>query len=133
MGDKGQAQTQRARRSAQPLDDRMRHLKNAVNPNSPEIQRKAKRYEHKLRRILKLAARQYPRPTPELAQLYKSAVVDGIRPSGASRTAVVTFKGPSLRGSLLESFEWSTLDEMSEGDIAEVLSWAVRDVLAQAQ
>ena len=111
----------------------MRHLKNAVNPKSPGIQRKARRYALKLRRILALAARRYPRPTPALAGLYRTAVVDGINANGTSRTAVITFKGAPLGGSLMESFEWSTLDEMSEHEVARILSWAVREVIKEAR
>ena len=111
----------------------MRHLKNAVNPRSPGIQRKSRRYALKLRRILTLAARQYPRPTPALGRLYRTAIVDGISASGTSRTAVITFKGAPLGGSLMESFEWNTLDEMSELEMAKILSWAVREVLKEAR
>jgi hypothetical protein len=109
----------------------VRHLKNAVNPKSPGIRRKARHYERKLRRILTLAARQYPRPTQELSYLYKTAVVEGIRSPGDSRTAVITFKGPPLGGSVLDSFEWSTLDEMTEQEIAQVLSQSLRTLVSE--
>jgi len=111
----------------------MRHLKNPVDPKSPGIQRKSRRYSLKLRPILTLASRQYPRPHPALAALYRTAVIEGISPTGTSRTAVITFKGASLGGSLIESFEWNTLDEVPEREMARILSWAVSEALKEAR
>ncbi len=109
----------------------MRHLKNAVDPKSPGIRRKAKRYELKLRRILTSAARRESRRSAELAELYRTAVVEGISTNSPSRTAVITFKTAALRGTVFEMYFWSTLDTLPEEFLVDALAWTLRQNLRE--
>ena len=109
----------------------MRHLKNAVDPKSPGIRRKAKRYELKLKRVLTIAARQDSRRSADLGELYRTAVVEGINPRSPSRTAVITFKTAALRGTVFEMYDWSTLDTLPEEFLVQALAFTLRENLRE--
>jgi len=109
----------------------MGQLKNAIDPASPGIRRKAKRYELKLRRILLMAARRDSRRSTALGELYRTAVVEGISPRSPGRTAVITFKATALRGTVFEMYDWSALDTLPEEFLVQALAWTLRENLRE--
>jgi hypothetical protein len=108
----------------------MRTLWPKVNPASPAIARRARRYEVKLRRALALAAKRSPRD-PVLAVLYGSAEVEGLDSRLMMKKAAVTFTERPFRGGLHQIYDWRTLDELSERELADGISWSLRESLRE--
>ena len=98
-----------------------------VDPNSPGIRRRAKRYELKLRRVLAIAARMDSRRNPVLARLYREARVEGISQRLPTKTSIIAFEAPPFRGGLYEMYEWQNLDLFPERQLAESLAWGLRE------
>jgi hypothetical protein len=97
-----------------------------VNPTSPAIQRRIRRYEKKLQRVLAIAGKRESRRDPTLARLYGSARVEGISPRLKDRRATVTFIEPPFPGGLHQIYEWQHLDSHSDRDLASSLAWSLR-------
>ncbi len=75
----------------------MKSLWPVVNPRSPGIASKARRYELKLRRALAIAARRGSRRDAQLAALYAGATVEGLDSKLQMKKAVITFTAPPTR------------------------------------
>ncbi len=103
-----------------------------VDPKSPGITRRARRYARKLERALAIAARKDIRRAPVLAALYKSARVAGVDPDLRMKKATLSFKGPPIGGTLHHIFEWKTLDGLSERELAEVIASSLREMLRRS-
>jgi hypothetical protein len=104
-----------------------------VDPNSPGITRRARRYARKLERALAIAARKEVRRAPVLAALYKRARVAGCDPDLRMKKATLSFKGPPIRGSLHQIYEWKTLDALSEREVAEVIASSLSEMLRRSR
>ena len=111
----------------------MKALWPTVNPLSPSVARKARRYESKLRRALALAAKKDSRLNTTLAALYKGAQVEGISLRLRMKKATITFSDPPFRGGLHQSYDWATLDGLSVPDLAASLAWSLRASLRDAR
>ena len=110
----------------------MKALWPRVNPLSPGIARRARRYESKLRDVLAIAAKIGSRGDPRLVALYASAKVEGLDSQLRMKKGVITFSAPPFRGGLHKIYDWSVLDEWSSQDIAESLAWSLRENLRRA-
>ena len=103
-----------------------------VDPSSPGIARKARRYELKLRQALAIAAKRDSRLDPRLAALYAGAQVEGVDSRLRMKKSTITFSAPPFRGGLHQIYDWSTLDESSVRELAETLAWSLRESLRTA-
>ncbi len=103
-----------------------------VNPASPGIARRARRYARQLERALAIAARKDSRRAPVLAALYKSARFAGVDPDLRTKKATLRFRGPPIRGTLHQIYEWRTLDRLSERELAEVIASSLRETLRRS-
>jgi hypothetical protein len=72
----------------------MKALWPVVNPRSPSIANKARRYELKLRQALAIAAKRGSRRDSRLAALYAGAVIEGLDSKLKMKKAVITFTAP---------------------------------------
>ena len=111
----------------------MRFRYRFVDPKAPGMRRLARHYEFKLRRILAFASRRESRRDPEIANLYKTAKVEGISPRFPTRSASIEFRAPPLRGTLFEIYKWADLDGFSEREHAASLAWALREQVREAR
>jgi hypothetical protein len=107
----------------------MGSLRPQVDPKSPGITRRARRYARKLERALAIAARKDVRRAPVLAALCRNARVAGVDPDLRMKKATLSFKGPPIRGTLHQIFEWKTLDALPERELAEVIASSLRETL----
>ena len=107
----------------------MKALWPTVNLSSPGIARRARRYELKLREALAVAAKRDSRKDPRLAALYAGAQVEGVDTKLRMKKGVVTFTAPPFRGGLHQIYDWSTLDECSVRELAENVSFMLRESL----
>jgi hypothetical protein len=96
-----------------------------VDPNAPGIKRQARRYEKKLKRVLMLAAKRTMRRDARLAELFCSAQVEGVNPKIRTKTAAITLTGKPFRGSLIEIYEWRSLDKFSVSELADGIIWSL--------
>jgi len=80
---------------------------------------------------LALAAKRDSRANPELAALYEAATVEGIDAKVRMKKAVVTFTEPPFRGGLHQIYDWATLDDYSERELADLISWSLREGLRE--
>ena len=110
----------------------MKALWPTVDLSSPGIARKARRYEAKLRQALAIAAKRDSRSDARLAALYAGARVEGVDSKLRLKRGVITFSAPPFGGGLHQSYEWSTLDEQSTRELAEILAWSLRESLRTA-
>src|SRR5215831_19419183 len=101
-----------------------RHVCARVNPSSPAIARRARRYAMKLGRALAIAGKRDSRKSPLIASLYTTATVEGLAAQLNMRKAAVCFKGKPLRGSVHYIFDWHSLDELSDRELAADLAWS---------
>jgi|SRR5271163_3561430 len=111
----------------------MKRFASKVNSTSPAIQRRVRRYEKKLLRILAIAGKRESRRDPTLARLYGSARVEGISLRLRDRRATITFLEPPFRGGLHQMYEWRHLDTNSDRDLASVLAWSLRQSIREAK
>jgi hypothetical protein len=100
-----------------------------VDPNAPSIQRQARRYEKKLDRVLALAAKRSTRRAPHLAEHFRAAQVEGVNPRMRTKTAAITFTGKPFRGSLIQIYEWKSLDEFSVSELSDGIIWSLNHSL----
>ena len=98
-----------------------------VDPKSPGIRRRAKRYELKLRRVLAIAARMDSRRSAVLARLYSEARVEGISERHPTKTSIIAFEAPPFHGGLYEMYDWQNLDLFPDSLLAESLAWMLRE------
>jgi len=70
---------------------------------------------------------------PVLAALYRTAQVEGIGLALRMKKAVVTFTEPPFRGGLHQIYDWKNLDELSDLELAELISWSLRESLCQSR
>jgi hypothetical protein len=111
----------------------MRFRYRFVDPKAPGMQRLARHYEFKLRKILSAAARRDSRRDPVLANLYRTAKVVGINPRFPTKSASIEFNAPPLRETLFEIYSWSNLDDFPWSVHAESLAWALREQVKEAR
>ena len=102
-----------------------------IDPNSPGILRRARRYARKLRAALTLASKIDSRADPGLAALYETATVEGVASKIRMKKSVVTFTEPPFRGGLHQIYDWATLDDNSERELAELISWSLRESIRE--
>ena len=102
-----------------------------ITPTSPGILRQARRYAQKLRAALTLAAKRDSRVSSDLAALYETATVEGVDSKVRMKKAVVTFTEPPFRGGLHQIYDWATLDEYSERELADLISWSLRESIRE--
>ena len=111
----------------------MKALWPIVNPRSPSIANKARRYELKLRQALAIAAKKGSRRDPRLAALYAGAVIEGLDSKLKMKKAVITFTAPPFRGGLHQIYDWDTLDAVTVQDRADTLAWSLEGNLQRAR
>ena len=104
-----------------------------VDPSSPGITRQANRYERLLRRALTMAAKRDGRRDPALAALYASAQIEGVDTALRMKKATISFRGPPLIGSWHQIYDWSALAEFAPREIADGISWSLRENLRRAR
>jgi hypothetical protein len=103
-----------------------------VDLNAPVTVNRARRYALRLRRALAAAARRDSRRDPVLASLYRTAQVEGVDTRLKMKKATVIFTEPPFRGGLYSTYDWSTLDELSDLELAQSVSWSLRDDVRRA-
>ncbi len=111
----------------------MRRFRPSIDPNSPGIARQARRFERLLTEALAIAARRDSRRDPDLAAIYASATVEGVDTKLRTKKATISYKARPLRGSVHHIYDWSTLRAISVREMAEWVSWSVRDNLARTR
>jgi len=104
-----------------------------VNPTSPANQRRIRKYEKKLQRVLAIARKLESRRSTTLARLYGSARVEGISPRLKDRRATITFTEPPFRDGLHQIYEWQHLDSHSDRDLASLMAWSLRQSIRGAK
>jgi hypothetical protein len=119
-------------RSARLAGKDMGTLTPQVNPTSPGIARRARRYARKLERALALAARKDVRRAPRLAALYRGAAIAGVDPDLRTKKATLSFRGAPLRDTLHQIYEWRALDRLSERELAELIASSLRERLRRS-
>jgi len=102
-----------------------------INPSSPGILRQARRHAFKLRAALAIAAKRDSRVSRVLAALYESASVEGVDSRVRMKKGVVTFTEPPFRGELHQIYDWETLDESSTRELADIISWSLRESIRE--
>jgi hypothetical protein len=103
-----------------------------VDLNAPITVNRARRYASRLRRALAAAARRDTRRDPVLASLYRTAQVEGVDARLKMKKATVIFTEPPFSGGLYATYDWATLDELSDLELARSVSWSLRDDLRRA-
>ncbi len=76
-----------------------------------------------------IARRRARRSTVEIQAALDSAKVEGLSPSGTSKTAVVTFYTPPFNGNLHLMWGWHQIDEFTDSELASQVSQALREGL----
>jgi hypothetical protein len=107
----------------------MKALWPTINPSSPAIVRKARRYEMKLRKALAIAARRDFRRDSRLAALYAGAKVEGVASILRMKKAVVSFYTTPFGGGLHQIYDWTSVEEYTVLDLAADIAWSLRESL----
>jgi hypothetical protein len=110
----------------------MKTLWPTVDPSSPAIARKARRYEMKLRRALAIAARRNSPGDLRLTELYAGATVEGVDSKLRMKKGTVTFSTAPFRGGLHQIYDWATLEENTVIELAEIIGWSLRESLRRS-
>jgi hypothetical protein len=107
----------------------VRPMRIRVDTNAPSIQRQARRYEKKLVRALALAVKRTARRAPLLVRHFHEAQVEGVNPRMRTKTAAITFTGQPFRGSLIQIYDWKSLDEFSVSELTDGIIWSLNHSL----
>jgi hypothetical protein len=110
----------------------MKTLWPTVNPSSPGIARKARRYEVKLRKALAIAARRNSSDDPRMVELYAKAKVEGVDSKLRMKKATVTFSTTPFRGGLHQIYDWSSAEERTVLELAADIAWSLRESLRRS-
>lgn len=110
----------------------MKRLWPTVDPSSPGIARKARRYEMKLRKALAIAARRNSSGDPRMTELYAGATVEGVDLKLRMKKATVTFSTAPFRGGLHLIHNWADVEESTVLELAQGISWSLRENLRRS-
>jgi hypothetical protein len=111
----------------------MKRFPSQVNTTAPAIQRRIRKYQKKLQRVLAIAGKRESRRDTTLTRLYRSARVQGTSTKRKDRVAIITFVEPPFRGGLHQFYEWQYLDNNSDRDLVYVLAWSLRQSIRNAK
>jgi hypothetical protein len=100
-----------------------------VDPSSPGIARKARRYEMKLRKALAIAARRYSSGDLRITKIYAGATVEGVDLKLRMKKATVTFSTAPFRGGYHQIYGWATVEENTVLELAEMIDCSLREML----
>jgi hypothetical protein len=100
-----------------------------VDPNAPSIARRTRRYERKLNEALAIAAKRAARHDARLVRHFSTAKVEGLNSRLRTKDAAVTFVEDPFRGSLIQIYDWKSLDEYSISELADGMLWSLNHSL----